>query len=92
MSILGKIAGLDAIRDEMKRRVEEILRAGNEWRATAEKLAQAIQELTEAIEKGEKSSVPQVKDELKKLSSQTARLARAFEAHRRTLESLASKI
>jgi ribosome-binding protein aMBF1 (putative translation factor) len=92
MSILGKITGLDAVRDEMKQRVDEILKAGNEWKIAAEKLAQTIQTLTQAIEKGEKSDLTPIKGELKKLNSHTMRLARAFEAHMRTLETLSRKL
>jgi hypothetical protein len=91
-SILGKITGLDTIREEMKQRVNEILKCGNEWKLTAEKLNETLQKLIETIEKGSSVDLNPVKSDLKKLSVQTGKLAKAFEAHRKTLSNLTEKL
>jgi hypothetical protein len=90
--ILGKLAGIDTIREDMRKRVDEILRAGNDWKTTAEKLTGSLQVLIEAIQKGNPQDLQPIKSDLKSLSTQTRRLARAFEAHRETLASLIRKI
>jgi len=92
MSILGKITGLDAVRDEMRNRVNEILKCGNEWKITAEKLNQTLEKLIEAIEKGNPTDLGPVKSDLKKLATQTRKLALAFEAHKKMLSSLSEKL
>lgn len=84
--ILGKIVGLDSIREDMKKRVDEILKAGNEWNKTAERLTQALEKLSETKE------MDPIKGDLKRLAKQTGKLARAFEAHRQTLANLTEKI
>jgi len=90
--VLSRLAGLDTIREDMKKRVDEILKAGNEWQRTAEKLTKTIQTLIETIEKGNPKDLQPIKGELKKLTTQTRRLAKAFQQHRKTLNTLARKL
>jgi chromosome segregation ATPase len=90
--ILGRLTGLDAIRDEMKQRVDEVLKAGAEWKETAEKLTKTIQELTETIREGRNVNLKPVKADLRKLSKETEKLAQAFNHHRQTLAALMERI
>ncbi len=102
--ILGKLAGLGSMREDMKKRVDEVLKAGAEWQATAEKLTKALEELTETIQKGNPAvwsvfgdlnkagDLKPIKIELKKLSRETRRLATAFNNQRQTLANLMEKI
>jgi chromosome segregation ATPase len=90
--ILGKLAGLDSIREDMKKRVDEVLKAGSDWKITAEKLTKTLEELTETIQRGNPGDLKPIKTELKKLSRETRKLAAAFNNHRQTLASLMEKI
>jgi len=90
--ILGKLTGLDSLRDEMKKRVDEVLKAGAEWKEAAEKLTKTIQDLTEAIKEGQNVNLKPVKADLKRLTKETAKLARAFDNHRQTLAAIMERI
>jgi len=90
--ILGKLAGLDTLKEDMKKRVDEVLKAGSEWKATAEKLTKALEELTETIQKGNPGDLKPLRTEVKKLSRETRKLAAAFNNHRQTLANLMEKI
>jgi chromosome segregation ATPase len=90
--ILGKLAGLDSVREDMKKRVDEVLKAGSDWKATAEKLTKALEELTETIQRGNPGELNPIRTDLKKLSRETRKLAAAFNNHRQTLANLMEKI
>jgi chromosome segregation ATPase len=90
--LLGKLAGLDSMREDMKKRVDEVLKAGMEWKATAERLTKALEELTETIQKGSPGDLKPIKTDLKKLSRETRKLAATFNNHRQTLANLMEKI
>jgi len=75
----------------MKKRVDEVLKAGAEWQATAEKLTKALEELTKTIQRENRNLKP-IKTDLKKLSRETKKLAGAFNNHRQTLVDLMERI
>lgn len=92
LSRIGKF-GLDVLQEDMRKRVDEVLSAGKEWQATAEKLVEALNRLTEAVEKGEADpqSVKAVGTGLRRLCKETHGLARAFQMHREVLAELLVK-
>lgn len=69
------------IRDEIKKRVDEILTAGREWRETAVKLTEALNRLADVIEKNEvyTSNIKQVSKTARMLAKNTKALTEAFE-------------
>lgn len=92
MSILGELLG-SRIRREMKSRVDEILRAGNEWCKTANILTAELKRLADVIEGGSTGSdLKALARTSRQLSKSTKRLARAFENHRKTLQKVASHL
>jgi len=93
MSILGDILA-GKIRQEMKSRVDQVLKAGDDWSRTAKELITALDRLTEAIKSGnpDSSSLEAVARGTKRLAFDTQKLTRAFEAHNKTLEKALTKI
>jgi len=89
MAILGDILS-GKLRAEMKQRVEEVLKAGEEWNKTAKELTEALNRLTNAVQTG----VPDPADAKlvarcsRKLAKETGRLRRAFEAHGEILKKI----
>jgi len=83
----------NTIRREMKRRVDEVLKAGGEWNKTARELIEAMNRLSEAIEKGgiDRSNLKSISKSVKQLSKRTTRLAKAFESHHKTLEKISTE-
>jgi len=86
MAVLGDLL-TGKLRAEMKSRVEEVLKCGNEWNQTARELTEALDKLTEAVQKGNFDlSIPRsVARSARRLAKQTAKLTAAFEAHNKTL-------
>jgi len=82
------------IRHEMKRRVDEVLKAGGEWSETARALIEAMNRLSIAIEKGDvdRSNLKSISKSVKHLSKRTTRLAKAFESHHKTLEKIRAQV
>jgi len=93
MSLLRSFLG-DKIREEMRNRVDEVLKAGGDWNSTAKELIAALDRHTEAIKNG--TVDPTTLKAIEKSNSQLARstklLARAFDNHGRTLARLMVKI
>lgn len=89
MSVLGDLLS-GRLRQEMRQRVDEVLRCGNEWNQTAQKLIEALNKLTDSIQKGNTipANAKQVATGARKLAKETQRLTRAFEAHNKTLSEI----
>lgn len=89
MAIIGDLIS-GKLRAEMKERVDEILKCGEQWDKTARELIEALNRLTDAIQKGsvDPSSVRPVARGSKKLAKETTRLAQAFINHRAFLEKI----
>jgi len=89
MSILGDVLS-GRLRQEMRQRVDEVLKCGNEWSQAARDLIEALNRLTDSIKKGNPDpSIPKsVVRASRKLAKETARLTRAFEAHNKTLSEI----
>lgn len=87
-----KDIALGAVREEMKKRVDEVINAGNEWNKTANELIGALDRLTEAIQKGYSVDLKPINKELRKLAKQTKSLSRAFNTHRKTLVEIIGKL
>jgi len=70
------------IRRELKSRVDEILVAGDRWNKTARELTEALNRLTDSINKGNPNpaDIKSVAQTSRKLAKETRRLTRAFEA------------
>jgi len=81
------------IRAEMKQRVDEVLKAGEEWNKTAKELTEALNRLTNAVLTGspDPADAKLVARAARKLGKETARLTRAFEAHGQTLEKVLAR-
>jgi len=89
MSIIGDVLS-GRLRQEMRQRVDEVLKCGNEWSQTAHKLIEALDRLTGSIQKGNPNpaDVKAIARGSKQLAKETRRLTRAFEAHNKTLEKI----
>jgi len=75
------------VRREIKARVDEILRCGNNWSKTAQELTEALNNLTNAIiSRDPKLSGTSVVRASRKLAKETKRLTKAFEDLDKTLE------
>ena len=87
MSIISDIL-TGKIRQEMRERVNEILAYGREWVQTAQKLTEALNNLTEEIRKGnvDPKSLKAVGRATSRLAKETSRLAKAVENHSSTLQ------
>ena len=93
MSIIGDLL-TNKIRSELRNRVDQILKAGEEWSKTARELTDALDRLTEAIKSGEvdKSAVKSIASKTRRLSRDTKKLTKAFEMQTKTLEKALTKI
>jgi len=89
MSILGDVLS-GRLRQEMRQRVDEVLKSGNDWNQAARELTEALNKLTEAVQKGNfNPSFPKsVAQSARKLAKETTKLTRAFEAHSKTLSEI----
>lgn len=78
----------------MRRRVNQVLKAGDEWNRTAKQLIEATDNLTKAIENKEVKStlINPLKKSVQTLSKRTTRLAKAFESYQKILGKIASKV
>jgi len=86
MSVLGDLLS-GRLRAEMRQRVDEVLKCGNEWSQTARELIEALNRLTDSIKKGNPNPLDAklVAQGTRKLAKETRRLTKAFEAHNKTL-------
>jgi len=89
MAIVGDLLS-GRLRQEMRQRVDEVLKCGNEWSQTARGLVEAINKLTDSIKRGnpDPTDAKLVAQGAKKLAKETGRLTRAFEAHNKTLDEI----
>jgi len=83
---------MGTIREDMKKRVDEVIRAGAEWNKTAKELEATLNRLIEAIQKGNPVDLNPVNSNLAKLAKQTKHLSEAFENHRRVLTQILTKL
>jgi len=91
--IFGKIVGLESIREELKQRVNELLKAGEEWRKTADRLTAAIENLTAEIKSGRNpKNLRTIKADLRKLAAETRNLSNSFGKVYRIVEEVSEKI
>jgi uncharacterized coiled-coil DUF342 family protein len=76
------------LRTEMRQRVDEILKRGNEWNQTAGKLTEALNRLTDTIKesKFDPSNLKPMNKDLRKLSKTTIQLKMAFESYNKFLQ------
>jgi len=87
--IIEKIAGIDKIRGEMRSRVNEILKCGTDWQKTARELAEALDRLTEAIERNRPDiDLTSLSKSANKLSKDTKKLIKALNKHSQTLSKI----
>jgi hypothetical protein len=86
MSVLGDLLS-GRLRAEMRQRVDEVLKCGNEWNRTARELIEALNRLSDSVQKGNPnpSDSKLVARGARKLARETGRLTRAFEANNKTL-------
>jgi len=92
MTMIGDILS-GRLRQEMRQRVDEVLRCGNEWNQTARELITALNNLTDSIQKGKPNPTPfkSVTQGARKLAKETRRLTNAFQAHNKTLTEILAK-
>ena len=71
---------LGRFRQELRERVTEVIQAGDRWNKTAQELIQSMKSLEGALATPElKKALQATNRNLKELSKQTTRLAKAFE-------------
>lgn len=87
MTVLDALLG-SSIRGEMKRRVDQVLKAGHEWTETAEKLNKTLKELTKAIYEGDAKTVKPIGAPIRKLANQTGKMSKALTNYTKTLSKL----
>jgi len=91
MSIIGDVLS-GRLRQEMRQRVDEVLKCGNEWSQMAQKLVEALDRLTDSIQKGNPNpDMKTVARGAKQLAKETRRLTNAFQAHNKTLGELLAR-
>lgn len=92
MGVLGDLLS-GRIRTEMKQRVDEVLKCGNEWGQTAQKLTEALNRLTETVQKGniDPANLKVVTSGARKLAKETQRLTKAFETLDKTLGNVVTR-
>ena len=92
MSVLGDLLS-GRLRTEMRQRVDEILKCGNQWDQTAGGLIEALNRLTDAIQKGnlDLSGVKPVAQGTRKLAKETRNLTQAFKSYKTTLEKMLTR-
>lgn len=83
--MLGRVFGIDGIREDLKKRVDEIIKAGDEWNKTAKRLADVQESLVRAIETHSPLELGDVKTGTKNLWKETKRLSKAHEDLSKTL-------
>lgn len=82
-----------AIREEMKRRVDEVLKAGSDWNSTATALNESLKQLVATINQGkvEPATLKSLGAPLRALGKKTDRLAKAFTSYEKTLKETAAQ-
>jgi len=92
MALLGEIFG-STVRREMKRRVDQVLKAGEEWNKTAKELTETLKELTKAIYEGnvDPKTLKPLGAPIRNLAKQSAKIAKAFTNYEKTLLKLTEK-
>jgi len=78
----------------MKQRVDQVLKAGDEWSVTARELIAALDRLTETVKPGNvgPSSLDAVARGAQRLVVNTKKMTKAFKSRNRTLEEALVKI
>jgi len=92
MSVLGDILS-GRLRQEMRQRVDEVLKCGNEWNQTARQLIEALNRLSDSIKTGNPNPADSksVAGGVRKLAKETQHLTRAFEAQTKTLREILTR-
>jgi hypothetical protein len=97
----GFLGGLleSTIRKEMKNRIDEILRCGREWDASAKELKISIDklviELQNAMAKGvsvDPTAIKNIISPITKLCKVAGKLERAFDAYGKTMTKISEKL
>lgn len=83
-----------AIRGEMRRRVDEVLKAGTEWCNASKSLEASVNALAKAITEGKvpPETLKPLAASVKNLTGKTTRLAKAFTKYNATLEKIVKQI
>ena len=92
MSVLGDLLS-GRLRTEMRQRVDEILKCGNQWDQTARGLIEALNRLTDSIQKGnlDPSGVKPIAQGTRKLAKETRSLTQAFKSYQTILEKMLTR-
>jgi len=90
---MALLTDLFGIKSEMRKRVDEVLKAGAEWNKTAQNLTDTLKELTKAIYEGkaQPEALKPLGPSIKNLGKQTSNLAKAFTSYQQTLNKIAGK-
>lgn len=82
------------LRNEMKERVDTILKAEEEWSRTAKDLIVALDKLTKAVENGnvDASTIKPVTKGVTGLTRSTKLLSKGFSSHANTLSKILGKM
>jgi len=92
MSVLGDIFS-GRLRQEMRQRVDAVLRAGNEWCSTARDLVEALNKLTNSIQQGNVNPVDVkiMAKSARTVAKKTEALTKAFLAHNKMLSEVLAR-
>ena len=93
MGIVGDLLS-GKLRKEMKERVDQVLKASEEWSRTAKELIDAMNRLSEAIRSGgiDNYDFSGVEKGLRSLARSTTSLRRSLDKHSRTLSKIMSRM
>jgi len=84
------------IRKEMKNRIDEVLRCGQEWDQTAKALKTSIDNLVAELKaKGvsvDPAAIKEIGPPITRLCKNTDRLAKGFESYTRTMVKISEKL
>ncbi len=84
----------EAIRGEMRKRVDEILKSGAEWCSASKSLEASVSALAKAITEGKvpPETLKPLEASVKNLAGKTTRLAKAFTKYNVTVEKIAKEL
>lgn len=83
-----------AVREEMRRRVDQVLKAGEDWNGEARQLTAALNNLIKLVEQGKMNpkDLEPVKKNMKQLSRRTGTMATALTNYTSTLRRVNEKL
>ena len=82
------------VRGEMRKRVDQVLKAGEQWTKATNELKESLNRLSDAIEKNEVKPelISPIKKSVQNLSKKTTRMRKAITNYTKTLGKIAAQV